>query len=227
MAGIVPIAAVATVVAGGVAVGLTTGIVRTIVVVVVLVIGTAGGFLWAARGGAEAMHRRVAGARAEWAQTRRDATWEPDGLADSRDLSLALPSGWRVEAARGRVHFDTDGVAVHAETWVLRAANGSRRAPRRREVVRTAARTGDARWWVPLGAAADSMFVVPRWAGEQAAPEPSWMPAARERVAQHDDLLAALTIGDDRVILLALDDPRPETMVARAKLVCDVAALIR
>ncbi len=95
----------------------------------------------------------------------------------------------------------------------------------RREVVAADARTGPARVSVPIGATADSMLVTPAWAGSQTA-EPAWLPAVRERVARHEDLLATLTIGDDRVVLLALDDPRPETTVARAHLVRDVAAMI-
>lgn len=222
--GIIPGVAVATILGCCVAAGLTTGTVRAVAVVAVLLIGVAGGLFWAARGGAEATHRRVDTARDDWVRMRPGAMRQPDGPADPRDVALALPRGWRVEAARGRVVLGS--AAVRAETWVLRAVPGSRRARRRREVVVAAARTGGVRVVVPIGAAADSMLVMPRWAREQATPDPAWLPAVRERIARHQDLLAAVTVGDERVILLALDDPRPETMLARAQLVGDVAALI-
>lgn len=224
---VIPVAAVATIAGVCVAAAVTSGTVRTVAVVAVLLVGVALGLLWAARGGAEATHRRVASVREEWARSSAGASSEPDGPADPRDVALALPRGWRVESARGRLDFAVHDTAVRAETWVLRAAGNSRRSRRRREVVTVAARTGTARCVVPLGAAVDSMLVMPRWAHEQQAPEPAWISAVRDRAAKHEDLLAALTIGDDRVILLALDDPRPETMLKRAQLVRDVAALVR
>src|SRR5690606_8578332 len=132
---IIPVSAVATIFGCCVAAAVTTGAVRTVAVIAVLLVGAAGGLLWAARGGAEATHRRVAAVRQDWASTRHDVTLQPDGAADPRELALALPRGWRVEGARGRMRIDVDGVAVRAETWVLRAVAGSRRARRRREVI--------------------------------------------------------------------------------------------
>src|SRR5690606_39373024 len=111
-------------------------------------------------------------------------------------------------------------------TWVLRAVAGSRRARRRGEVIGADARTGGGRCWVRIGAMADSLLVTPGWVRDRLAQEPAWMPAVRERVARHEDLLATVSIGDDRVILLALDDPRPETTERRARLVRDIVAII-
>lgn len=224
---ILPVAGGGTLATVCIAAGLTSGWAQAVTIVAALVIGVGGGLLWAARRGADAIHRRVAAERAAWVQTRRDASLQPDGPADERDVALALPRGWRVEAARGRVQFLQDGAAVRAETWVLRAVVGSRRAPRRREVVVASAPTGAARVSVPLGVVADSMLVTPAWVRAGQTNEPAWMPAVRERVARHDDLPASLSIGDDRVILFALDDPRTETMLARASLVRDVATMIR
>ncbi|WP_417554697.1 hypothetical protein [Microbacterium sp.] len=193
---------------------------------VVLLIGAACGIVWERLRGAEATHRRIAAARATWASTRNDASLDADGPADSRDAAVALPRGWRVTAARGRLRFRVSGTTVRAETWVLRAQGGSRRAPRRREIVAADAPTGGIRLLVPIGDSADSLLVAPAWAHDTQPPEPAWDAAVRARVARHDDLLAALTIGDDRVVLLALDDPRPCTMLARARLVRDVVAMI-
>ena len=161
-------------------------------------------------------------------QARREAaalvSLASEGNAPRATLTQAVQ---RVEAARGRLRLAVAGVLVRCETWVLRAVRGSRRSRVRREVVAAGASTGEARVWVPIGATTDSMLVSPAWAGHRETAEPAWLPAVRERVACHEDLLAALTIGDDRVVLLALDDPRPETTVARAHLVRDVAAMIR
>lgn len=199
----------------------------TLIVGATVLAGVLVGVAWNARSGAEAVHRRVALARAAWAGQRHGAEILPDGHADPRDVALALPRGWRVESARGRVRFAVVGTVVGAETWVLKAVVGSRRAPRRREVVRAEIPTLGARVRVPLGAALDSLLVTPAWAESADAVEPPWLPEVRDRIARHDDLLASLTIGDDRVILFALDDPRPATMLSRAELVRDVAAIIQ
>ncbi|MFD5224539.1 hypothetical protein ACFWHT_02850 [Microbacterium sp. NPDC058342] len=224
-AGVVPIVGVASILAAALAAALVPGPAVLIVVLAVVLVGGALGLLLVRHRGAEGRHRRVAAVRDAWAAARPDAVREPDGAPDARDVALALPRGWRVESARGRVRFEVDGAVVHAETWVLRAAGGSRRDPRRREVVVIAARTGAVRAWLPIGASVDPLLVAPSW-GDAASPEPSWMPAVRERTAAHEDLLAALSVGDDRVVLFALDDPRPQAMLARARLVRDVAARI-
>ncbi len=224
---VLPTTGVATIAGCVLAAGLTQGSTRSIATVVVLAVGVVVGLLWSRAAGADAVHGRVASARAAWAGSRTDVLAGPDGAPDVRDVALALPRGWQAEAARGRLHLAVHGSGVRAETWVLRAAAGSRRARRRREVVATDARTGSARVWVQIGATADSMLVTPAWATRRPTDEPGWLPAVRDRVARHEDLIATLSIGDDRVVLLALDDPRPGTTAARAQLVTDVAALIR
>ncbi|MFT4259552.1 hypothetical protein [Microbacterium sp.] len=222
--GIVPVVGVVTIAAVCAAVAVVGGPWRFAVAGLVVVLGIVAGLLLTAGFGAERIHARVAAARSGWARSCAGATMQPDGPADQRDIALALPRGWRVVGARGRVRFDVDGVPVRAETWVLRAAGGSRRAPARREVVRADAITGDARLSLPIGAAVDPLLVTP--AGKADAAEPVWAPAVRVRVAGHRDMLATLSIGDGRVILFALDDPRHDTMMQRAALVRDVAGLI-
>ncbi len=224
---ILPVTAIVAITGCALAAGLSQGWAQRVITPAVLVVVVVGGLLWNRLGGAEATHGRVASARAAWAGSAAGVAVEPDGGADPRDVVLALPRGWRVDVARGRLRLAVAGVPVRTETWVLRAAGGSRRAPRRREVVAADAPTGAARLWVEIGRAADPMLVTPAWAGCGPSDEPDWGPAVCERVARHEDLLAALTIGDDRVVLLALDDPRPATTVARAQLVSDVASLIR
>ncbi|CAM5792333.1 hypothetical protein [Cellulomonas persica] len=223
---ILPVTAVATIAGCVAAAALVRGPAQRLAVVAILVVGVVGGLVRQRSGGAEVTHRRVASTRATWARTWSGARLEPDGDADPRDAALALPRGWRVEAARGRLRLAVAGVPVRCETWVLRAEPGSRRSRVRREVVAADASTGTARVCVPIGVSVDSVLVSPAWAGRREAGEPDWLPAVRARVARHDDLLAALTIGDDRVVLLALDDPRTETTAARAHLVRDVAALV-
>lgn len=225
--GIVPLVSGATIVGVCLAAGLTVGTVRTVLVPAVLLLGVAVGIAWHGRSGAAATGRRVAAARVAWASTWHGAERLPDGAADPRDVALALPRGWRVESARGRLTFVVAGRAVHAETWVLRAAGGSRRAPDRREIVRADAPTGDERLWLALGVEADPLLVAPSWGRSPDDSGSAWLSAVRDRAAGYDDVLASLTIGDDRVILFALDDPRPETMLKRAELVRDVAAMIQ
>ncbi|WP_377319826.1 hypothetical protein ACFJIY_13505 [Pimelobacter simplex] len=222
-AGIVPGAGVATIAGCSVAAALGAGPTG---VLAVLVAGVAAGLLLTWRWGPAAAQGRVGAARADWVRAHPGAVLDPDGPASPQDVAFALPRGWRVDEARGRLRLVVHDVPVRAETWVLRAAGGSRRAPRRREVVATDVPTGTARAWVPLRTSADSMLVAPAWAREAGAREPDWLPAVRARLQEHEDLPAALTIGDGRVVLLALDDPRPATTHARAALVRDIRLLL-
>lgn len=226
-AAVLPVSAVATIVACSVAAGLTTGAARFLLLPVVLLLGAAAGLLWSRARGAEAVHRAVATARRSAADSHPGDALDADGDADPRASALATPRGWRVESARGRLRFALPVLSVHAETWVLRAVVGSRRAPRRREVVIVDLPTGAVRAHFALGVVVDSMLVAPAWAGSRdGRPDPVWASAVRERLAMHDDLPGALTVGDDRIVLLALDDPRPATTRRRAALVRDIAAII-
>lgn len=228
VSGILPLTAVATIAAACVCAAMPVDrLVSTVLVVAVVLGGVLAGLAWNHRNGADGLHRRVARTRAVWVRSWHGASAGQDGEADPRDVALALPRGWRVEQARGRVRFTVSGTQVRAETWVLKAVVGSRRAPRRREVVLAEVPTSGARVWVPLGVAADSMLVTPAWAGSSDGTGAVWLDAVRGRVAAHDDVLASLVIGDDRVILFASDDPRPEAMRRRAELVRDVVALIQ
>lgn len=207
-------------------VALTDGMVARLLLTLVILAGVAAWLLLRARRGAEHIHRRVTAARLAWAESRHDAHMAPDGPADPRDVSLALPMSWEVVAARSRLTFVEAGRFVRAETWALKAAGGSKRAPDWREVTRVDAETGDVQVWVPLGLTADPLIVKPAWARSPDGDGPVWLPAVRDRVARHTDILSSLTIGDDRVVLFSLDDPRPETTVERARLVTDVADII-
>lgn len=227
IAGVLPVVGVATILLASVAAVVVPGRAVYIVVPAVVLVGIATAVLLMRRRGAESAHRHVDAVRTEWARGRADAERAPDGEADPRDIALALPRGWRVEIARGRLRFRMQEAAVRAETWVLRPTGGSRRDIRRREIVGADASTGGARMWVPLGASIDPLLVTPAWAGSDDAAEPGWARAVRDRVRSHEDVLAALSIGDDRVILFAVDDPRPEAMLSRAQLVRDVARLVR
>lgn len=226
-AGILPIVALCTLVAAcAVVVVPVDRMWGTMILVAVILLGMGAGFLWARRSGADAIHARVAAARARWAATWHGAVVEPDAAADPRDVALALPRSWRVRSAHGRVRFAVDRMPVRGETWVLEPGPGSKRSSSRREVVGVDVPTGPVRLWVPLGSSVDPLLVVPSWLGD-VNEEPVWLPAVRDRVAAHRDILASLTIGDDRVVLLALDDPRPDTMRKRAQLLRDVAAIIQ
>ena len=226
-AAVLPVSAGATILGAACSGALAEGPARAVVLLAVPAAGAVGGVLWARVGGTGRTHRRVASARAAWARTWSGARLEHDGSADPGDAELALPRGWRVELARGRLRLEVGGAPVRCETWVLRAAPGSRRSRVRREVVATDARTGPVRVHVPVGSSADSLLVTPAWVRRGHQDDPVWLPAVRERVARHRDVLGSLSVGDGRVVLLALDDPRPGTALARAELVRDVAVLVR
>ncbi|MFK4761367.1 hypothetical protein ACI3KS_10575 [Microbacterium sp. ZW T5_45] len=70
------------------------------------------------------------------------------------------------------------------------------------------------------------LITKPAWARSPDGDGPAWLSAVRDRVARHTDVLSSLTIGDDRIVLFSLDDPRPETTVERSRLVADVADII-
>lgn len=223
-AGIIPIVGVATILAASVAAVAVPGQLAYIVVPAVVLVGIVVAVLLVRGRGADSAHRQVDAARTAWADARPDAEKVPDGAVDPRDVALALPRGWRVETVRGRLRFAVQETSVRAETWVLRAAGNSRRDARRREIVAADVPTRAARMQFTLGASVDPLLVTPAWS--DGAAEPGWASVVRDRVRRHDDVLAMLTVGDDRVILFAVDDPRPETMLARAQLVRDVAALV-
>lgn len=212
-----------------VAAGLTAGVVRQVLVPVVVIVGVLLAVKVNRSHGAGQNEGRVAAARTAWAQTWNGAAFEREGAPDPQSVALALPLGWRVWAVRARLRFPVSGTPVNAETWVLESAPGSTRSPAFREVVWTAARTGAARMFIPLGQSIDPLLVKPEWGDVDGtgADEPTWTPAIREHVARHQDVVSALTIGDDRVVFLAVDDPRPEKMVERAQLVRDVSAMVR
>jgi hypothetical protein len=219
----------ATIAGAVVAAGLTAGVIRQVLIPVVVIIGILLAVKVNRSHGAAQNEGRVAAARIAWAKTWNGASFEPEAEPDAPSVALALPQGWRVRSIRARLRFPVSGAQVSAETWVLESAPGSTRSPAFREVVWTAATTGSARVSIPLGQSIDPLLVKPEWAdadgtGSEGAP---WMPAVRERVARHQDLVSALTIGGDRVVFLAVDDPRPEKMLERAQLVRDVAAMVR
>ncbi|MDT0156253.1 hypothetical protein Q9R19_01305 [Microbacterium sp. ARD32] len=227
--GVVLIVIVATIVGAIVAAGLTTGVVRQILVPVVVIVGALLAVRLNRTRGVRQNEARVAAVRAAWAPTWNGASFEPEGEPDGQSVGLALPQGWQLWAVRARLRFPVSGTQVSAETWVLESAPGSTRSPAFREVVWAGASTGSARVSIPLGQSIDPLLVKPAWADVdgEGADGTAWMPAVRERVARHHDLVSTLTIGDDRVVFLAVDDPRPEKMVERAQLVRDVAAIVR
>lgn len=152
---------------------------------------------------------------------------EPDGPADPQDVALSLPRSWQVVAACGRLRFPVEGTMIRAETWVRHPIRGSKRSPSRVEVVAADAVTGPERVFVQIGLSVDPLLVAPAASLRgRSTEEPVWAEAVRERVRQHRDVLATVSVGRDRVILFALDDPRLETLERRAQLVRDIAVMV-
>lgn len=228
VAGILPIVSFVTLTAGILAGQLPVEQVwKGAIISAVILVGAAIGILWGRRAGVEVVHSRVAATRVRWVESWHGAVLLPDAPADPGDVALALPRSWRAESARGRVRFALSGTPVRAETWVLKAGPGSKRSPRRREVVGVDVPTGPDRFCISVRESIDPLHVTPSWFSRAEPLEPAWRQAVRDRVARHKDVLASLTIGDDRVVLFAMDDPRVETMLRRAELVRDVAAIIQ
>ncbi|MBM7516172.1 hypothetical protein [Nocardioides nitrophenolicus] len=219
-AGVVPLTALAAIAACVGAVLLTAGAshpTQLLVAVATLVAGALAVLVAARTLAPDAVHRGVGAARAAWAREDPAVELGADGAADAADALLALPRGWRVAAARGRVVVPQGRV----ETWVLRAARGSGRSDRRREVVVVPAATGTAR--ASFGDRPHSLS--PAWAAAGQVEEP-WATEVRRRIGRHQDLPLAVVIGEQRVLVIALDDPRPETARARVELARDIAAIV-
>ncbi|GAB2512360.1 hypothetical protein GCM10027064_07590 [Microbacterium petrolearium] len=230
--GIYPVVGVATLAAVCAVVALTESMddaLTRILLVVVILAGVAIGLLLSRRTGAEAMHRRVQAARAEWA---RRHGWHalPDAEADPADVALALPSGWwRDVAARGRLGRAATGEqTVRIETWVLQSLPGSKRHPERREIVRIACETGAERFTVSNVPTIDPLMIAPSWWSGRSArgSEPRWAEQVRSLVTARKGMPFSLSVGSGRVVLLALDDPRPQAAEARVELVRAVARLV-
>lgn len=219
---ILPVTGLAAVAAGAVTASLAPAGLKALLgwAVILVVIGL--GLVWSRLAGARTQHRRVAAARAVWAQSRTDAELRADGAADERDAALLERPRWRVESARGRLRFTAGGVPMRAETWVLRARGRSRE---RREVVVAEAAVGERRMWLPLGASS-ALLLQPGWVGRSAAADEPWLAAVQELAEESRGAVSGLAIGDDRVMVVGADDPRIDTMLARADLVADVVRLI-
>lgn len=203
--------------------------VRALIVVGVIGVGV-GVFVAArARWGREAMHRRVGAVRRAWCR-QHGRRFEGDGDADPVDIRLALPRGWRVLGTRGRMRCAlAGGVEGRVETWMLRASPGSSRGERAREVVVVPARVpglaGRPGFAVERGLSIDPALISPVGSGRENTAEPVWADEVRAAVAAHRDVAFTVVVGEDRVLLFALDDPRPRTSLARLELARTVAAI--
>ncbi|WP_261166466.1 hypothetical protein [Microbacterium sp. Marseille-Q6965] len=201
------------------------------IVAAILVAGVVLALVVSGRSGVEAVHGRVAAARAAWAAAH-GWTQGGDGPADPQDVDLAIPRGWSVTAARGRIMTADQSGATRVETWVLRAIPGSRRQVRRREIVVVPAATGQVRFAASNASLPDPLLITPAWTqgGRRswtgADEEPAWAGRVRELVSAHRDLPLSVTVGLGRVVVFAMDDPRPETAAARVALARQVAAII-
>lgn len=188
-------------------------------------------FACRARFGAAAVEQRLAGARAAWA-TQRGWRAEAVGDAEPNAAELVLPRLWRVEYVVARARHSRPAGEERVETWRLRGPMGSRPRITHREVVSVAVPTGPARFAVATSPSGDPGLDPPdwtrggrRWSVPQA--EPAWAQQVRDLVTAHEDLPLTVAVGNDRVLLVAYDDPRLETVAARLALAQAVAAVVR
>lgn len=229
-AGVVPVTAATTMTAGICAVAVATGsgrVAQSLALSAALLIGALTAFVLWRTLGPDAVHRAVADARAAWARGASGVDLVPDGAADPTETELALPRGWRVLAARGRLREHTVEPPARVETWVLRAAHGSQRASRRREVVVVPVVAGDTRMTFSGGPGGGRSLVTPGWASDiRVDDEPSWAAAVRRRIEQQEDLPISVTVGQQRVLVFAMDDPRTQTARSRIDLARDIAEIV-
>lgn len=228
-------------------VGLVTAVALTtsdqnqaIAMAAVVVAGLLGHFVLRARFGHQAVHKRLARARAQWADAQQ-WTYRGDELgAHPTTIDLALPRGWRPPMATASMQGHWAGRQALVQTWVLRSVAGSRRLPTRKEIVVVHARTGPLRCSVTNMATIDPLLINPAWTSRSdthavigrgevngdAAAVAAWGEAIHEAVAQSKDLPLTVTVAGDQVIVYAMDDARVETTQARLDLATTVAGIV-
>ncbi|HLS13319.1 MAG TPA: hypothetical protein VK095_02280 [Beutenbergiaceae bacterium] len=206
--------------------------------------GILGHFVLRARFGYRAVHKRVARARAQWADAQQAQQWtyRGDDLGTHpTTVDLALPRGWRPPIAMASMQGHWAGRQALVQTWVLRSVAGSRRLPTRKEIVVVHARTGPLRCAVSNMVTIDAQLIDPAWthrAGDSStvigrgevrgdpAAVAAWGEAIHEVVAQSKDLPLTVTAGGGQVIVYAMDDARVETTQARLDLATTVAGIV-
>ncbi|GGH38791.1 hypothetical protein [Microbacterium album] len=233
-AGIQPLALAGTIAAIFASMFLTAALPRPAQVAIVIGLiglGVAVFFAVRARWGREALHRRVAAAREAWCR-RHGWRFEGDGDPDPFEIGIALPRGWRVLGARGRMRGPLAGGAEgRVETWALRALPGSTRGENGREIVVVPARAsglpGRGCFAVQGGVPTiDPLLVAPPWTDGRETAEPGWAEEVRGAVAAHRDMAFTAIVAHDRVVIFALDDPRLPTAMARLVLARTVAEIV-
>lgn len=195
------------------------------------------------RWGATARLHRLAPVRAAWAAQHG---WEtaPNGVPDQDEVALALSRGWRADQALLRLRREGPAGQSRIETWKLRAMPGSTRGTAYREVVSVPARTGSGRFAVTNRATIDPLLGPPRWVdgaregwdagygaegrarGAGAGSAPEWTRRVRDLATAHQDVMLTVAVGGGRVVVCALDDPRPATAETRLALAHAVAAVV-
>lgn len=202
---------------------------RDVVYLTVIGVCVLGFVLARARFGATAMERRLGAKRSAWA-ARRGWRAEPFGEADPGDADLLLAPRWRVEYVVARAQRRGPRGEERVETWRLRGPMGSIPRTTHREIVSITAATGPVRFAAPSIASAGSILGAPAWtrAGRRWSlpqTEPVWADRVRGLLAAHDDLPLMIAVGNDRVVVSAVDDPRSEAAEARIELARAVAAV--
>lgn len=144
---------------------------------------------------------------------------------------LLLARNWRVEYVVARAQRQGPRGEERVETWRLRGPMGSIPRTTHREIVSITAATGPVKFAAPSSASAGSILGAlawtragRRWSVPQA--EPVWADRVRDLLAAHDDLLLMIAVGNDRVVVSAVDDPRSKVAEARIELAQTVAAVV-
>jgi len=210
----------------------------TFAMAAIIAVFVAAFFVLRARTGADVVDRRIGRARAAWARSRGWA-YEASAQWDDAEAGLVVSRSWHVVGVRHRTTTEHGRV----ETWELKGMVASRLGRSRREVVSVAAPTGAGRFGMVTAVGVDPTGLRPAWMDEAEpvrlrgsrhgvsqwagpGPEPDWVPQVVEVVAGHADLPLLVCVGGDRVVIAAMDDPRPETAVRRLALAVSVASVV-
>ena len=190
--------------------------------------------------GTAAVHRRLVRARQEWAAGRHWTYVGDEPAVAPETVGLVLPRGWSPPLPRAGMHGVARGRDARVQTWKLRSAPTSKRQSTHREVVEVRAATVGHRLAALTGQSLEPALITPSWVTSNAGRagrtgvhvdgDPlildTWGPAISASVRAHTDLPFTLVVGADRVVVYALDDPRPSTTQARLELAATVAEIV-
>lgn len=188
--------------------------------------------------GRPALQRRVAVVREQWARSNGWAFHGAPAPIEPVAANLAMPLMRHPVSAIGTVTGEVGTWQVRAQTWLLNSTRMRKGIRTCREAVVIETGTGPYRCTVM---AQPSFGVAPAWSNFNKQPAQSpprtyvdgdyegverWGSAVGSLLEAHEDLPLAVSIGHDRIVVLALDDPWERALAARVQLAAKVATVV-